>query len=65
MRRRHAWAALTLCAAADLRIETDVSLEVMMDDEPKTLQRALDEDPEQRRGRSARRRRSPSSARSA
>ena len=39
------WAALALCAA-DLRIETDVSLEVMMDDSPKTLRARLDEDPE-------------------
>ena len=47
MRRRHAWAAaLTLCAAADLRIETDVSLEVVMDDQKKTLRARLDEDPE-------------------
>ena len=47
MRRRHAWAAaLALCAAADLRIETDVSLEVMMDDQKKTLRARLDEDPE-------------------
>ena len=46
MRRRHAWAAaLALCAAADMRIETDVSLEVLMDDEPKTLRARLDEDP--------------------
>ena len=43
---RRVWAALTLCAAADLRIETDVSLEVMMDDSPKTLRARLDEDPE-------------------
>ena len=42
---RRVWAALTLCAA-DLRIETDVSLEVMMDDSPKTLRARLDEDPE-------------------
>ena len=46
MRRRHAWAALTLCAAAELRLETDISLEVLMDDEPKTLRARLDEDPE-------------------
>ena len=44
---RRVWAAtLALCAAADLRIETDVSLEVMMDDSPKTLRARLDEDPE-------------------
>ena len=44
---RRAWAAaLALCAAADLRIETDVSLEVLMDDEPKSLRARLDEDPE-------------------
>ena len=46
-RMRRAWAAaLALCAAADLRIETDVSLEVLMDDEPKSLRARLDEDPE-------------------
>ena len=43
---RRVWAALTLCAAADLRIETDVSLEVIMDDSPRTLRARLDEDPE-------------------
>ena len=44
---RRVWAAaLALCAAADLRIETDVSLEVMMDDSSKTLRARLDEDPE-------------------
>ena len=43
---RRVWAAaLALCAAADLRIETDVSLEVMMDDESRTLRARLDEDP--------------------
>ena len=43
---RRVWAALALCAAADLRIETDVSLEVILDDRKKTLRARLDEDPE-------------------
>ena len=42
---RRVWAALALCAA-DLRIETDVSLEVILDDRKKTLRARLDEDPE-------------------
>ena len=46
-RMRRAWAAaLALCAAADLRIETDVSLEVLMADEPEALRARLDEGPE-------------------
>ena len=43
---RRVWAAMALGAAADLRIETDVSLEVMMDDQKKTLRARIDEDPE-------------------
>jgi hypothetical protein len=43
---RGVWAAtLALCAAADMRIETDVSLEVILDDQKKTLRARLDEDP--------------------
>ena len=42
---RRVWAAALALCAADLRIETDVSLEVMMDDQKKTLRARLDEDP--------------------